>query len=315
MSSEISQDDPIIVKQAELALLLERFTNNDGTYSTAIPSLHLIRASKQSEPLHTIHKPALCIVAQGKKLVMLAQECYQYNSAQYLVVSVDLPISGEIIQATSESPYLCLRLDFDPNQIYDMIRDTNQTWSTKGVSCRGLFVSKTNESLLDAALRLVRLLDTPQDIPVLAPMVIREIIYRILQDEQGDSLKQFAMIGNHAQRITKVIDLIKEDFAKPLRIDQLAMTVNMSPSSLHQHFKDITAMSPLQYQKQIRLQESRRLLLSETLDAADAGFQVGYESPSQFSREYARMFGLPPMSDIKRLRGTLKNIEKQKTTS
>jgi AraC-like DNA-binding protein len=305
MTGEMRQDDGVTKQQQELALLIDRFTKNDGTYSTAIPSLHFIRVSKQSEPIHSIHKPALCIVANGSKLVMLAEECYQYNPASYLVVSVDLPVSGQVIQATSDSPYLCLRLDFEPDQIFDIIRESNQAWNKTGDSGRGLFISTTKFSLLEAVLRLVRLLETPQDIPVLAPLVIREIFYRILQDEHGDSVKQFAQMGSRAQRIAKVIDLIKYDFVKPLRIDQLAMAVNMSPSSLHHHFKDITAMSPLQYQKQIRLQEARRLLLSETMDAADAGFQVGYESPSHFSREYARMFGLPPMSDVKRLRDSL----------
>jgi AraC-like DNA-binding protein len=240
-------------------------------------------------------------VAQGTKLVMLAQDGYQYDPAHYLVVSVDLPISGEIIQAIPEYPYLCLRLDFDPKKIFDIIKETDQKSSKKGDSKQGLFVSKKNSFLLDAVLRLVRLLDVPQDIPVLTPLVIREILYRILQDEQGDSVKQIAMIGSHAQRIAKVIHLIKRDFAKPLRIEELALTANISSSSLHHHFKQVTKMTPLQYQKQLRLQEARRLMLSEVADAANAGFQVGYESPSQFSRDYSRMFGLPPISDIKRL--------------
>ncbi len=172
-------------------------------------------------------------------------------------------------------------------------------------SRRGLLVNKTNSLLLDAVLRLVRLLDTPQDIPVLSPLIIREILYRILQDEQGDLISQFAIIGSHAQGIAKAIRLISQDFSKPLRIEELAKEVNMSSSALHNQFKKVTAMSPLQYQKLIRLQEARRLLLSETSEAATVGFQVGYESPSQFSREYARMFGLPPISDVKRLRGVL----------
>jgi AraC-like DNA-binding protein len=302
MMEEKRMDNRVMEQQKELAGHIERFCYDDGVHSTAISSLHFIRASHKSEPIHSIHEPALCIVAQGTKLVMLAQDGYQYDPAHYLVVSVNLPISGEIIQATSESPYLCLRLDFDPKQIFDIIKESNQTTSKKGDSQRGLFVSKMNSLLLDAVLRLVRLLDTPEDIPLLAPLVIREILYRILQDEQGDSVKQIAMIGSHAQRIAKVIHLIKQDFAKPLRIEELALTANMSSSSLHHHFKQVTRLSPLQYQKQLRLQEARRLLLSEVADAANAGFQVGYESPSQFSREYSRMFGLPPISDIKRLR-------------
>ncbi|MCY9691817.1 AraC family transcriptional regulator [Paenibacillus alginolyticus] len=296
-------DDKVTQHQQELALLIERFAEADGVHSTAIPLLHFIRASSKGEPIYSLHEPALCIVAQGSKLVMLAQENYQYDPSHYLVVSVDLPIAGQIIEASPHSPYLCLRLDFDRNLILDIISKSDQEWIKKGDSQRGLFVSKTNSLLLEAVLRLVRLLDTPKDIPVLAPLMIREIFYRVLNNEQGNRLKQIALLGSQTERIAKVISLIKQAFAEPLRIEQLATAVNMSASSLHHHFKEVTAMSPLQYQKQLRLQEARRLMLSESADAANAGFQVGYESPSQFSREYARMFGLPPISEIKRFRG------------
>jgi AraC-like DNA-binding protein len=306
VSYEFTLDNEKIIKQQEeLASIIERYTRKNGTHSTAIASLKFIRASGKSEPQYTIYEPALCIVAQGTKLVMLAEKSFQYDPATYLVASVQLPITGQIIQATPQSPYLSLQLNFSADQILDIIKESEVTWGQKEDAARGLLVSRTSTSLLDAVLRLVRLLDEPWDIPVLAPLIIREILYRVLQDEQGSSVLQFAVAGSHAQRIAKVIELINRDFDKPLRIDYLAMTANMSPSSLHHHFKEVSAMSPLQYQKQIRLQEARRLLLSETSEAADAGFRVGYESPSQFSREYARMFGLPPVSDIKRLRDSL----------
>lgn len=170
----------------------------------------------------------------------------------------------------------------------------------------GLFISQTSTSLLDAAIRLVRLLETPEDIKALAPRYIREILYRILKGQQRDVLKQIAVEGISAYRIKEVIEQIKENYAQPLRIEELTELANMSPSSLHRHFKEVTAMSPLQYQKRIRLQEARRLLLSETADAAEAAFQVGYDSPSHYSREYARMFGLPPIADMKRLRARVK---------
>ncbi|MEC2056621.1 AraC family transcriptional regulator [Peribacillus psychrosaccharolyticus] len=295
-------DTKVMSQQNELAQYIERYCHEDGVHSTTISSLHFIRASHKSAPIHSVHQPALCIVAQGKKLVMLAQDRYQYDPAHYLVISVDLPVSGEIIQAEPENPYLCLRLDFEPKQILDIVMETDSSTNEEGDSQRGLFVSRMNSFLLDAVLRLVRLLDTPDDLPILAPLVIREILYRVLQGEQGDSVRQIAMIGSHAQRIAKVIQLIKQDFAMPLRIEELAFTANMSSSSLHHHFKQVTRLSPLQYQKQLRLQAARHLMFSKAADAADAGFQVGYESPSQFSREYARMFGLPPISDIKRLR-------------
>ncbi|ANY66630.1 AraC family transcriptional regulator [Paenibacillus sp. BIHB 4019] len=296
-------DGEIIRQQKELAYVIDHYS--EGTHSTAITSLKFIRSNGESQPVYSIYNPSLCIVAQGSKLIMLGQESYQYNPASYLVASVHLPITGQIIQASPQHPYLSLQLDFNTEQIVDMLKEFHFEWNHKEGSSRGLMVSKTSPSLLDAVLRLVRLLDTPQDIPVLAPLIIREILYRILKDEQRASILQFAVSGSSAQRIAKVITLINRDYAKPLRIDELATAASMSASSLHTHFKEVTAMSPMQYQKQVRLQEARRLLLSDIPEAANAGFQVGYDSPSQFSREYARMFGLPPLSDIKRLRDSL----------
>ncbi|WP_010233242.1 AraC family transcriptional regulator [Clostridium arbusti] len=295
----------LINQRKQLALLVERFTDRDGLQSTAIPSLDFIRASSILEPLHSLYAPSLCIIVQGAKMVILGKESYKYDTNSYLVASVHLPIIGKIIEATPDMPYLSIKLSFSSDQILDIIKESQQVSSKKSDLKRGLIVTKTNLTLLDTLLRLVSLLETPNDIPILAPLFIREILYRVLQDEHGYIVKQFAVIGSHAQSISKAINVINSDFAKPLRIDELAKKINMSPSSLHHHFKKVTAMSPLQYQKQVRLQEARRLLLSETLDAADAGFKVGYESPSQFSREYARMFGLPPISDIKRLRDSI----------
>ncbi|WP_058830030.1 AraC family transcriptional regulator [Paenibacillus polymyxa] len=289
-------------RQAELPSLIEQFTSHDGVHATDIPSLYFVRSSNTTVPIYQVHEPALCIVAQGRKVVILAEESYYYGTSDYLVVSVDLPISGQVIQASTDAPYLCLRLNFDPHQVLDLINEPACSANSSTGSRRGLYVSQTNSLLLDAVVRLVRLLERPQDIPVLAPLVIREILYRILQGKQGESLKQLVMTGSHSSRIAEVIKRIKQDYDKPLRIEELSQLASMSPSSLHRHFKEVTAMSPMQYQKQLRLQEARRLLLSESADAADVGFQVGYESPSQFSREYARLFGLPPIRDIKRLR-------------
>ncbi len=302
MTNAVETNLQVLQQQQELAQLIERFTAGDGMHATAIPALRLFRASKESQPIHSVHTPVLCIVAQGRKLLVLSGECYYYDPSQYLVVSVDLPISGQVVQASAACPHLCMVLDFHPDQIFDILKESDPAWQRKVDSRRGLFVSNSNQGLLDAAIRLVRLLDAPQDIPVLAPLIIREILYKVLQDEHGDTIKQIAIASSQAYQIAEVIRLIKQDFAKSLHVDKLAAAVNMSTSSLHHHFKKVTAMSPLQYQKQLRLQEARRLLLSGTMDAATAGFQVGYESPSQFSREYARMFGLPPISDLKRLR-------------
>lgn len=298
-------DKSPVKRREELAQVIQRFTKNDGTHNTAIPTLRFIRESRVSEPVHTVYEPSLCVVAQGSKVVLLGQKSYQYNPANYLAASVHLPITGQVVEASPEAPYLCLQLQFDMNQILDVIQSSDEAERPKRESGRGLVISRMNDTLHDAVLRLVRLLDAPHDIPVLAPYAIREIIYRILQNEQGDMIKQFALFGSHAHRIAKAIARLNRDFALPLRIDELAAEARMSASSLYYYFKEVTAMSPIQYQKQLRLQEARRLLLSATIEAADAAFQVGYESPSHFSREYARMFGEPPIRDIRRFRGAL----------
>lgn len=297
-------------KRGELAQVIERFATQDGTHETLIPGLVFVRASRVSEPVHSVYKPSLCVVAQGSKVVLLGRESYRYDSSHYLTASVKLPITGQIVEASPEAPYFSLRLEFDMNQIVDVIQASDPAESPKRPHGRGLAINRMNDSLHDAILRLVRLLDSPRDIPVLAPYAVREIIYRILQDEQGDALKPFAVIGSHAQRIAAVIERLNRDYALPLRIDELAEEAGMSPSSLHYYFKEVTAMSPIQYQKQLRLQEARRLLLSATMEAAEAAFQVGYESPTHFNREYARLFGDPPIRDIRRFREALLPMKK-----
>jgi AraC-like DNA-binding protein len=288
-----------------LAQVIERFAKQDGMHETALPALRIVRVSQISGPIHTVYEPTLCVVAQGSKIVMLGQESYRYDATNYLVACVHMPVIGQVVEASPETPYFCLYLRVDMDHILDVIQASDQPVKPGYEAGRGLVISRMNESLYDAALRLVRLLDAPQDIPVLAPYAVREIIYRVLHNEQGDVIKQFALRGSHAQRIGKVMKRLRHDFALPLRIEELAAEAQMSASSLYYYFKQVTGMSPIQYQKQFRLQEARRLLLSTTLEAADAAFQVGYESPSHFSREYARLFGLPPIRDIQRLRGGL----------
>ncbi len=305
---EIINTEEVNKRQHELASIINDLINIDGTNSTKIPALCLIRTSSISEPLHTVHEPSLCVIAQGSKLVTLAGEIYQYDPASFMIASVHLPMCGQILQASHETPFLGIQLVFTADQILDIMNESNQTWRGKMSSGRGLLVSKTSPQLLDAIIRLLRLLENPEDIPVLSPLIIREIFYRVLQGEQGDLIRQFAMIGSHAQCIARVIQFIRQNFDQPLRIEELAKEVSMSTSTLHSYFKKVTAMSPIKYQKQLRLQEARRLLISEPIDAADAAFRVGYESPSQFSREYTRLFGLPPKSDVKRLHNSLSII-------
>ena len=288
----------------ELAELIERNVAVDGTYDTSISGLRFVRTTQISEPVYSVYEPSLCVVAQGSKLVMLGEESYQYDSASYLTASVHLPITGQIIKASPDKPYLCVNLQLDMNQIFEVVQSSSQVISNDSPG-RGLVISLVNDSLLEAVLRLIRLLDTPQDIPILADGIKREIIYRILQNDRNDSLKHFALVGSQAQRIAKVIGVLNREFAQPLKVDELAKEARMSSSSFYHHFKEVTGMSPIQFQKQLRLQEARRLLLTENLEAAEAAFQVGYESPSHFNREYSRKFGLSPMKDIRRLREIL----------
>lgn len=298
-----------VLRQAELAERIERFAAEDGIHATAVEGLSLIRVSQPTDPIHAVHRPALCIVAQGRKQVMLADEVYLYDAAQYLVVTVDLPIVGQVIQASKKAPYLCLRLDLEPAEIGALLLSPGlpAAGAAPGGAQdeRGLFLGEASLPLIEASLRLLRLLETPEDIPILAPLAVREIVYRLLRSEHGERLRRIALADTQAQRIGRAIRWVKVNYALPLRIEAMAREVGLSSSALHHQFKAVTAMSPLQYQKQLRLQEARRLMLGEVADAATAGYRVGYESSSQFSREYSRLFGAPPSRDVARLRGLM----------
>lgn len=292
-------------RHSELASLIGRNIAADGMRATGIPRLFLMRASQITEPMPTVYDPALCIVVQGRKQAMLADEVYVYGPEQFLVVSVDLPVVGQVIEATPAEPYLCLKLNLDTGQLSALMMELGQGMTRNQQAERlrlGLSVSPVDPALLDAVVRLARLLETPKDIPVLAPLVEREILYRLLSGEYGDRLRQIATADSRMVAVNRAISWLKRNFASPFRIEIVAREARMSPSALHHSFKSVTAMSPLQYQKQLRLQEARRLMLGQALDAATAGHSVGYESPSQFSREYSRLFGAPPSRDIARLK-------------
>jgi AraC-like DNA-binding protein len=304
MTVEISNPEAIVTRCQELATLVMRHTESkrNGIHSTAIEQLDLTRSDIVSTALHSVYQPILAIVVQGQKEALLGEETYQYGAAQYLIVSVDLPLSGFVVEATPDKPYLGLKLNLDPIQLCDLVAQMSSNWGKKENSFRGISVCNVDAGLIECALRLVKLLDTPQHIPMLAPMMIRELYYRLLIGKQGDAVRQIAISGSNMYRIASAIKLIKAEFAQPMRIEDLARQVGMSTSSFHQHFKQVTSMSPLQYQKHLRLLEARRLMLAEDFDATSAAYQVGYESPSQFSREYSRLFGAPPIRDIERLR-------------
>ncbi|OMD79217.1 AraC family transcriptional regulator [Paenibacillus odorifer] len=292
----------LLERKEELARLIEHHSSQDGVYETAIPSLFVIRNSNVTEPVYRVYKPSLCFIAQGTKEILLAKERFEYGPANYLISSMNLPVIGQIIKASPNAPYLSFKLEFTQSQILKVLNDSEFKLAPKENAKRAMYVGQIELSLLDAILRLVRLLDDPKDIPFLAPIYTDEILYRLLQGPYGVTLAQIAMEGSSTYRIREAIEQIIENCDKPLRIEELAETASMSISSFHRHFKEVTAMSPIQFQKHLRLQEARRLLLSESADAADVAFRVGYESASQFSREYSRMFGSPPRADIKRLK-------------
>ncbi|MGN7293167.1 AraC family transcriptional regulator N-terminal domain-containing protein [Rhizobium sp. SAFR-030] len=289
----------------ELAELIAQHTREDGVFSTAIPRLSLVRMSAPTEPTLSVQQPSLCVIAQGIKHVTLADELFEYGPARHLIASADLPISGRVIEATAEQPYFSLKLDLDISALTAMMMEVRPAEMSAGPSkvCgKALCVSRTDPQLLDAAVRLVRLLNTPEDIPYLAPLVERELLYRLMRGEQAEKLRRLLMPESRLAQVNRAISWIRTNYDKPFSIDHVAREARMSTSSLHEHFREVTAMSPLQYQKQLRLQEARRLILAEALDAASAAHRVGYDSPSQFSREYRRLFGAPPIQDVSRLK-------------
>jgi len=288
----------------ELARILARSAGGDGLHRTPIPGLTIYRSSGPNQPACGLYEPAVTVVAQGAKRVTLADEAYVYDQAHYLVTSVDLPVVSQVITASPAEPCLCFTYALDAHRIGDLMAELQPAAARAAPVQRGLAVSPLSAPLLDAMLRLARLLQNPADIPVLAPLIEREVLYRLLSGEQGERLRRIAVTGSQAHQVARAIDWIRKNYALPLKVEELAQTVNMSASSLHHHFKAVTAMSPLQYQKRLRLSEARRLMLTEMRDAASAAHQVGYESPSQFNREYSRQYGAPPMRDVSQLRQT-----------
>lgn len=281
---------------------IARLTEQGELHTTAIPGLSLFRRTEPTEPITGMYQPSICLVAQGAKRVKLGDETFVYDAQHYLITSVHLPTVVQIIEASPEKPYLGLRLTFNLGEIAQLMADSQLPPPRTRQSSRGMATGEVTLPLLTAFSRLIDLLEEQQDIPILAPIIQREIIYRLLVGDQGARLRQIASAGSQSHQIARAIDWLKTNFTQPLSIDELAAQANMSSSTFHHHFRSMTALSPLQYQKQLRLQEARRLMLAEHLDAATAGFQVGYESPSQFSREYSRLFGAPPLRDITNLR-------------
>ncbi|WP_274015878.1 AraC family transcriptional regulator [Vibrio parahaemolyticus] len=289
----------------KLAKLIDRWTGNANQYDTPISGLRFSRWTTPTPPTSYTHNPSICLIAQGRKRVLLGEESFIYDANHFLISSVDLPIIANIIEASEEQPYLGLIMELDLTEISQLIVDSELAFTQAKEAQKGIAVGELSESLLDAFVRLAELLDEGQNIKILAPIIKREIFYRLLMSEQGTRLHQIVTAGSHSHQIAKAIDWLKNNFVKPLSVGDLASFTGMSKSSFYTHFRSMTSMTPLQFQKKLRLSEARRLMLTENLDSMAATFKVGYESPSQFSREYSRLFGAPPSKDIKSLRENL----------
>ncbi|WP_242063261.1 AraC family transcriptional regulator [Nostoc sp. FACHB-892] len=263
------------------------------------------QSSKPTESQISVLKPAFCVIAQGSKDVLLNDELFHYDSGHYLISTLDLPIMSNVVEASEEKPYLNLRIDLDPALVAAVMIESGIETKKSSTGVKAMDVSPVDADLLDAVVKLVKLFDTPDEMKFLAPLIIREIIYRLLKGKQSARLGQLITTEGDAQRISRVVKQIRENIDQPLKIEDTAREIGMSVSGFHQHFKSVTAMSPLQFQKQIRLQEARRLMLGENMDVAIASFRVGYDDASYFSREYKKLFGIPPHRDIAKLRSNL----------
>ncbi|MGC4031171.1 MAG: AraC family transcriptional regulator [Tepidisphaeraceae bacterium] len=298
-------DQPFARMQADRLELAERIARAlpaDGRLEVR-PGLFFNRASSTTQPVHAVLEPAFCVIAQGSKSILLGEETFRYDSAHYLITTMGLPAVGKVVEASPQRPYLSLRLNLDPSLVTSVMVESGAIEPKgDGNGVRGVDVSPLDATLIDATVRLVRLAESPSEYRVLAPLVIREIVYRLLTGAQGSRLRHLATLGGHDHRMVRAVRRLTEEFARPLRIEDVAGELGMSVSGFHAHFKAVTAMSPLQFQKQLRLQEARRLMLTERLDAGEAGYRVGYEDQSHFSREYKKHFGEPPMRDVERLR-------------
>ncbi|NHF65616.1 AraC family transcriptional regulator [Xanthomonas hortorum] len=287
-----------------LAATIARFAPSDGNYETAVPGLKLFRYAQPTVPMPYVYEPGIAVVAQGSKCVVLADEIYEYGVGQSLLTSVDLPVVSRVSEATSAEPYLGMALALDTRSIVQLATEADLP-RQRTVPGRGLLIGDLSAHLQDALLRLLLLIDEPEHIPLLAPLIQREISVRLLTGPQGAQLRQLVAAGSQVQQIAKAIAWLKEHYTTSFPVEELAARTHMSPSTFRLHFRTVTGMGPLQYQKQLRLQEARWLMLNEDADSVSAAIRVGYESATQFSREYSRAFGAPPLRDINRLRQTV----------
>jgi AraC-like DNA-binding protein len=287
----------------ELVERMSAAVQTDGTLEVA-PGFRVSRVSKPTQSVNTVYQPAFCFIAQGSKIAQLGDEIYRYDPETYMIYTVDLPLIFRVDEASTENPYLGFRLDLEPAVVASVLAESDLKITKGDAAAKAVGVNTVGGDLLDTVVRLVRLIDDPHERKVLFPLIAREIVFRLLAGGQGPRLAHLLTTGE-TRRISKAIGHLREHFAETIKIENIARDLGMSVSGFHHHFKSVTAMTPLQYQKQIRMQEARRLMLAQDMDAASAGFRVGYEDPSYFSRDYKKQFGAPPQRDIAKLRQTL----------
>ncbi|EJM27345.1 AraC family transcriptional regulator [Pseudomonas sp. GM25] len=290
-------------QESPLARHIDPRVNAPGDFATSIPGLSLFRRDQPAPPVVCMIEPSLIFVGRGEKRLWVGGEGYSYDPSQFLVTSLDLPANSEVMLASSGQPCVGLVLKLDVSMLAEVITKSGLPAKRQPSTGTGAAIGSLSSALEDALDRLLALLDEPEAIPVLAPLILREIHYRLLHTDQGPRLRQITAVDGQGYRIAKAIDWLKVNYTDALRIDDLAARVQMSAPTFHHHFRQLTGMSPLQYQKWLRLNEARRLMLVERLDVSRAAFAVGYESPSQFSREYGRLFGTAPSRDMALLRG------------
>jgi len=302
MGRHLRLNDSAPPATAGLARAIASFAHSDGDHTTAIPALSLHRRKGPTEPLHCIYSLGLGVVAQGHKQVMLGADVINYGPGQSMLTTIDLPVISQVTRASVHEPFLGLMLTLESRQIVQMAAEMQLPHSAPQPAYRPISIETLDEFLLRALVRLVELLDEPALLPRLAPLIQQEVIIRLLVGPHGLQLQQLAAHGSPSQQIAKSVAWLKQNFTQALRVDDLAARAHMSSSTFRQHFRAITGTSPLQYQKRLRLQEARQLMLHQNMYAGIAGVRVGYESASQFSREYHRLFGAPPQADVRRMR-------------
>jgi AraC-like DNA-binding protein len=307
MLAQISVTPPhpsLIRRNALRAQLVDRvmiLIGTEASFSTSIPGVTLYRYVAPTVPDPVTYEPSIAVVLQGKKRVMLGHTRFDYDASHFLLTSIDLPVTSQVVEASPETPYLCIRLKFDIGVVREMLGGASGVTAGTNSSAPGMTTSETTTEMLDAIARLIDLQNVPDEIAFMGALIEREIIFRVLQSPEGQRLRAIATLGDNSQRTAKAVEWIRDHFKEPLRMEELAQVACMGVSTLHHHFRIVTSMTPLQYQKKLRLHEARRRMLTDGMDAASAGFEVGYESASQFNREYSRAFGKPPLRDVRSL--------------